>query len=363
MTTNPRAPDRPVTVAEQLQRIIARALSGLPGPLLVRLSGRPPVVIDGQTLDPHVQLVLAMRKKRGVPGLVEPNPQVGRARFRRECLAMGRPSTEVGNVRDLEIPGPAGPLRVRHYAPDAQGPQPLTVYLHGGGFVIGDLDTHDEACRILCREGRMHILAVDYRLAPEHPFPAAPDDTHAALRWAQAHAAELGADPARVAIGGDSAGGNLAAVVAREAARDGSPPVAQLLIYPATDSETVRPSEEKFSDGYFLSTADRQGFSKCYTGGTGYTGLDPRVSPLRSDDMGGLPPALVVTAGFDILRDEGDAYAEALKAAGTRTEHLRIPSLGHGFLHMTTITPAARAAMVRIARDWRGVLDEVVARG
>ena len=127
----------------------------------------------------------------------------------------------------------------------------------------------------------------------------------------------------------------------------------------ATDSETVRPSEEKFSDGYFLSTADRQGFSKCYTEGSGYTGMHPHVSPLRSDDLNGLPAALVVTAGFDILRDEGDAYAEALKAAGTRTEHLRIPSLGHGFLHMTTITPAASAAMVRIARDWRALLDDV----
>jgi acetyl esterase len=356
MAGDPATADRPITRAEHLQRIVARAFGKLPGGLLVRLSGRPPVVIDGQTLDPHVQWVLSMRKRRGHKGLVEPTPQIGRARFRHECRVMGAPVTDVGAVRDFEIPGPAGPLRVRHYAPHANGPQPLTVYLHGGGFTIGDLDTHDEPCRILCHEGRMHVLSVDYRLAPEHPFPAAPDDTMAALRWAQAHAAGLGADPARVGIGGDSAGGNLAAVISIEA-KDDRPPVAQLLIYPATDSETRRPSEEKFSDGYFLSMADRVGFSRCYTAGTGHTGMEWRVSPLRAPGLGGLPPALVATAGFDILRDEGDEYAEALKAAGTRTEHLRFPSLGHGFIHMTTITPAAKAAMIRIARSWRALLD------
>jgi acetyl esterase len=355
--TNERAPDRRITAAEHLQRIVAQALGTLPGPVLVRLSGRPPVVMDGQTLDPHVQLVLAMRKKRGVRGLVEPTPAEGRARFRHECRIFGAPKTKVGAVRDFEIPGPAGPLRVRHYAPEASGLRPLTVYLHGGGFTIGDLDTHDEPCRLLCRHGRVHVLSVDYRLAPEHPFPAALEDAHAALRWAQAHAAELGADAAKVGIGGDSAGGNLAAVASIEAAREGCPPVAQLLIYPVTDKRRSRPSEAMFSDGFFLSTADRKGFSRCYTGRSAAADEDPRVSPLLTRELGGLPPALVVTAGFDILRDEGVAYAEALEAAGTETRHVRIPSLGHGFLHMTTVTPAAHKAMVRIAHDWRALLD------
>jgi acetyl esterase len=359
MRTNERAPDRRITAGEHLQRIIGQALGTLPGPVLVRLSGRPPVVMDGQTLDPHVQLVLAMRKKRGVRGLVEPTPAEGRARFRHECLVFGSPKTKVGAVRDFEIPGPAGPLRVRHYSPaDTDGPHPLTVYLHGGGFTIGDLDTHDEPCRLLCRHGRVHVLSVDYRLAPEHPFPAAPDDAAAALRWAQAHAAELGADAAKVGVGGDSAGGNLAAVASIEAARGGRPPVAQLLIYPVTDKRRSRPSEQKFSDGFFLSTADRRGFSRCYTGGSPGADDDPRVSPLLASDLGGLPPALVVTAGFDILRDEGEAYAAALEAAGTKVRHIRVPSLGHGFLHMTTMTPAAHKAMVRIARDWRALLGE-----
>ncbi len=356
--TNERAPGRKITAAEHLQRIAAQALGTLPGPVLVRLSGRPPVVMDGQTLDPHVQLVLALGKRRGVRGLVEPSPAEGRARFRRECLVFAAPKTKVGAVREFDIPSPAGPLRARHYAPAEDGQQPLTVYLHGGGFTIGDLDTHDEPCRLLCRHARVHVLSVDYRLAPEHPFPAAPDDAIAALRWAQAHAAELGADAAKVAIGGDSAGGNLAAVASIEAARGGHPPVAQLLIYPVTDKRRSRPSEAMFSEGFFLSTADRQGFSRCYTGGSAAVDEDPRVSPLLTPDLGGLPPALVVIAGFDILRDEGVAYAEALEAAGTETRRVHVASLGHGFLHMTTVTPTAHKAMVRIARDWRALLDE-----
>jgi len=357
MTPNQHAPDRRITAGEHLQRIVAQALGTLPGPVLVRLSGRPPVVMDGQTLDPHVQLVLALRKKRGARGLVEPSPAEGRARFRHECLVFGSPKTKVGAVRDFDVPGPAGPLPVRHYAPEGEGPQPLTVYLHGGGFTIGDLETHDEPCRLLCRHARVHVLSVDYRLAPEHPFPAALEDAHAALRWAQAHAAELGADAGKVAIGGDSAGGNLAAVVSIEAAREDRPPAAQLLIYPVTDRRRSRPSEAMFSDGFFLSTADRKGFSTCYTGGSAEADEDPRVSPLLTPELGGLPPALVVTAGFDILRDEGLAYAESLQAAGTETRHLHVPSLGHGFLHMTTVTPAAHQAMVRIAGDWRALLD------
>lgn len=355
---DPRAGGRPLRASEHLQRMVARAMGRLPGAMLVRLSGGAPVVVDGQTLDPHVQWVLSMRRRRGTHGLVEPTPQIGRARFRRECLTFAAPKTRVGHVREFEIPGAAGPLRVRHYAPDEPSPQPLTVYLHGGGFVIGDLDTHDEACQLLCRHARMHVLAVDYRLAPEHPFPAAPDDSRAALEWARAHAAELGADPVRVAIGGDSAGGNLAAVVAREAARDGTPPAAQLLIYPVTDhSAAMWPSEKLFSDGYFLSTADRRGFSHWYTAGTACPDSDPRISPLRATDLAGLPPALVATAGFDILRDEGEAYAAAMRGAGNVVRHERFPSLGHGFLHMTTVTPAARRAVVRIAREWRALLD------
>ena len=331
----------------------------LPARMHLRLSGEPPVTADGQTLDPHVQLVRAMRRRRTRFGLTEPTVEAARRRFRRESVLFRGPATPVASVRDLEIEGDAGPLGVRHYAPWGRERRPLTVYLHGGGFVIGDLDTHDEACRILCRHGDTHVVSVGYRLAPEHPFPAALDDALAALRWAQARAAELGADPARVAVGGDSAGGNLAAVASQLTAREGLPPAAQLLIYPAVDSETKRPSQAMFSDGWFLSQADRDAFARHYLEGTGVKGDDPRVSPLLAPELGGLPPALVVVAGFDILRDEGEAYAAALQAAGTPARVTRASAHGHGFVHMTGVSPAARRAMVKIGEDWRALLDVV----
>jgi acetyl esterase len=352
------SPDRPLRLADRVERLISRVLVRLPPRVQVLLSGEPPVAVDGQTLDPHVQLVRALRRWRKAGGLCEPTPEQARARFRREALLFRGPVTAVGAVRDFAIPGPAGPLRVRHYAPAGSERQPLTVYLHGGGYVIGDLDTHDEPCRVLCGHAGVHLLSVDYRLAPEHPFPAALDDALAALRWAQAHATEFGADPGRVAIGGDSAGANLAAVVSRLTARE-RPPYAQLLIYPPTDSETKRRSQALFSEGWFLSQADRDAFADHYLSGSGATGSDPRVSPLLAADHSGLAPALVVTAGFDILRDEAEAYHEALVAAGTTARLTRIPAHPHGFLHMTGVSPGARAALVQVGRDWRALLDGI----
>lgn len=351
-------PDRPLRLSERIESMAARLLVRLPPRWQVRLSGEPPVTADGLTLDPHVQLVRALRRRRNPHGLCEPDLDAARARYRRESLLFRGPATPVGAVRGFTIPGPGGPLRVRHYAPAASAPQPLTVYLHGGGFTIGDLDTHDEACRILCAKGRIHVLAVDFRLAPEHPFPAALDDTRAALRWAQAHAAELGADPARVALGGDSAGGNLATVVSLQTRGD-APPAAQLLIYPVTDVRNTRPSQQLFGEGYFLSNADRAAFTGYYLEGTDTPERDWRVSPLYAPDHAGLPPALVVTAGFDMLRDEGEAYAVALRNAGTPVWLSRADAHGHGFLHMTGVSPGARQAMARIAREWREVLDGI----
>ena len=353
-----RLPDAPISVGERAQYLVARALSRLPGRLQSLLAGGR-VTVDGMTLDPGVQLVRTVRRLRHRHGLTEPTVERGRARFRRENLVFRGPPTPVRAVRDFTIPGDAGPLPVRHYAPVADGTQPLVVYLHGGGFTIGDLDTHDEACRILCREGRVHVLSVDYRLAPEHPFPAALDDTMAALRWAQANAATLGARA--VAIGGDSAGGNLAAVAARLAARAGTPPVAQLLVYPVTDrGHAATRSQALFGEGYFLDTRDREAFNRHYLHGAAVAGDDPRVAPLRARDLHGLPPALVVTAGFDILRDEGGAYAEALRAAGTVARQRRFAGLVHGFIHMTGVARAPREATAAIAREWRALLDETI---
>ena len=350
-------PDARVTTFERIQRLAANATRRLPPRVQLRLSGQPPVNIDGQTLDPQVQLILSIRQRLRTPSLCAPTHAEGRARFRREMLLFKGPETPVAEVREFDVEGGDGsPLRVRHYAPDG-GDANLLVYLHGGGFVIGDLDTHDEPCRLLCRHARVNVLSVAYRLAPENPFPAGLEDARAALRWAQGNAASLGASPARVSVGGDSAGGNLATVAARLAARDGVAPVAQLLVYPATDAAARYPSKSLFSDGFFLSDDECEAFFGHYTGATAATREDPRVSPLRADDLRGMPPALVVTAGFDVLRDEGEAYAEALRAAGADVRLRRFPSLGHGFINMTGVSPAARRATVELARDFRALLD------
>lgn len=335
---------------DRTQYLIARFLSRMPGWLLTRLSGEPPIVIDGQRLDPQVQLLRTVRRRRSLYGLVEPTVEAGRKRYRRETHAYRGPMTEVAGVRDLEIGTANGPLRARHYSPGRKAP--LTVYLHGGGFVIGDLDTHDEPCRILCRHAGVHVLSIDYRLAPEHPFPAGLDDARAALAWAKANAGALGADPERVAVGGDSAGANLAAVIARDAA-------AQLLIYPPTDGMTARPSYQLFGKGFTLTAADRKAFHHYYCDGTGVAANDPRIAPLHARDLAALPPALVVTAGYDLLRDEGEAYAAALEAAGVKVRAHRFPGLAHGFIHMTGVCRGARDAMLWIAREWGGLVHQL----
>ena len=332
-----------------------RAMAHLPDRVKIWLSGTPPVIVDGQQLDPQLQWLRSIRRRHKVLGLVEPTVEAGRARYRRETFAFRGPVTKVAAVRDLQIEGAGGPLRARHYAPDDRLGAPLTVYFHGGGFCIGDLDTHDEPCRLLCHYAGVHVLSVEYRLAPEHPFPAGLEDAAAALAWAQSNAGKLGADPSRVAIGGDSAGANLSAVVSQLMPR-GKPPLAQLLIYPPTDGTTPRRSYDLFGEGFFLSTNDRAAFGRHYVG-TGQRGPDLRQSPLIASDLSNLPPALVITAGFDILRDEGEAYAQALSSAGTMTRQQRHPGLGHGFIHMTGICPAARRAVVDIAGQWRALLD------
>lgn len=343
-----------VSFSDRVQYVAARWTARLPQRLQLLLSGEPEVVIDGQRFDAHAQLLRSVRRRRHRYGLIEPSIEAGRRRYRRETLAFRGPVTKVGSVRDFEI----GAMRARHYAPETSS-RDVTVYLHGGGFVIGDLDTHDEPCRILCHHANVHVLSVAYRLAPECPFPAALDDAHAALAWTRANAASLGADPRRVSIGGDSAGANLATVAARLAAREDAAPVAQLLIYPVTDSVTERSSYELFGEGHFLTMTDREDFRRCYTEGADVAQDDPRVSPLFAKDLDRLPPALVVTAGFDLLRDEGEAYAEALSAAGNLVMKRRVATLGHGFVHMTGICRAARQAMIEIASDWRALLNRI----
>ncbi len=235
----------------------------------------------------------------------------------------------VAAVTNLVLPGP---IPARHYRPVDGDGAPLLVFYHGGAMVIGDLETHDDLCRQICREGRLHVLSVGYRLAPEHKAPASVDDAFAAFHWALDHAAELGADGDRVAVGGDSAGGNLAALVSLRARDEGIRlPAVQLLFYPVTDWSAQTRSRTLFGDGFFLTRADMQFGAEKYLDGADVDASDPRVSPLLADDLGGLPPALVLTAGFDPLRDEGRQYAEALHAAGVPVDYREFGSLIHGF--------------------------------
>ena len=255
----------------------------------------------------------------------------------------------------MSIPGPAGTIPARHYRPTAGGsPAPLLVFFHGGGWVLGDLDSYDSACRLISRDAGVHVLAIDYRLAPEHRAPAAVDDAYAAYRWAREQAVELGADPRRVAVGGDSAGGNLAAVVTRLARDAGDPlPSLQWLIYPATDLRGGTLSRSLFGDGFLLTKHDMDWFQNCYVEGSGLDFSDPLVSPLLAEDLSGLSPALVVTAGFDPLRDEGDQYAVRLREAGVAVDHRQMSSMIHGFINLNVLgggVARANAEMISALR-------------
>jgi acetyl esterase len=342
---------------------ISFAVAGLVGLLSPRtqrrLTGGRTLEIDGHTLDPSVHLLLTMRRRAGAKPWHALGPEEARRAFAEESRVAGLRPTEVAAVRDLTIDGGDGPLRARHYTPPATlgEVRPLLVYLHGGGFMIGDLESYDAPCRLLCRHAGVHVLSVDYRLAPEHPFPAPVRDAHAALEWAFAHAAELGADPARVAIGGDSAGGNLAATVARLATGDGLPKLAmQLLIYPATDVESPTRARELFDHDLLpLTTSDIEFFERHYISEA--AAEDPLGSPLLAGDLSGLPPALVVTAGFDPLREEGEAYAYALRDAGSPVILRRFGELPHGLVNFAAVNPACHDALVEVAGSVRAMLS------
>jgi acetyl esterase/lipase len=342
---------------ERLRFQVARQLTALPPRWQVRLAGGRPVVRDGLTLDPSLQLLLRLTRRRAtIRPVAALSPAAARRWISQEAAAASGPPIPVGSVTDLTIDGPDGPLPARHYTPDEPGgPHPLLLFLHGGGFVVCDLDTHDQACRLLCRQAGVQVLSVAYRLAPEHRFPAAVSDSWAAVRWAAGNAGRLGADPARLAVGGDSAGGNLSAVVAQRAAREGGPALAlQLLIYPPVDRTRPYRSQELFAEGFFLTRSEIEWFHRNYAA-PGADG-DPRLSPLRGAATAGQAPALVVTAGFDPLRDEGEAYAAALAAAGNQVRLLRYPAMLHGFVNMIDLSRAARAALVEIAGEVRAAL-------
>ncbi|WP_205877172.1 alpha/beta hydrolase [Mycobacterium camsae] len=293
------------------------------------------VVIDGNTLDPTLQLMLTGMRAVGIDGLVvDDDPGASRDLMHQTMVELPGPQIHV-EVDEISIPGPAGEIRARHYRPPNGDSAPLLVFYHGGGWVIGDLDTHDALCRLTCRDAGTHVLSVDYRLAPEHPAPAAIEDAFAAFQWACEHAAELGAAPGRVAVGGDSAGGNLAAVVSQLARDSGGPtPMLQWLIYPRTDFSVKTRSMSLFARGFLLTKRDMDYFEAQYLRRSGIDTRDPRVSPALADSLSGLAPALIAVAGFDPLRDEGQDYAAALRAAGTDVDLRSMGSLTHGFANL-----------------------------
>jgi acetyl esterase len=272
-------------------------------------------------------------------------PQAARDGYRALPALLG-PPPDVASWQDRTIEGPASMLRIRVYSPPGAGPHPVLVYYHGGGWVIGDLDTHDRECRILCNDTPCVVVAVDYRLAPEHPYPAAVEDAWAALQWVSRHAAEIGADANNIAVGGDSAGGNLAAVLALRA-RDRNGPAlrAQILVYPSVAGALlIYPSHEENANAPFLPLDSMRYFRGHYLGKIETT-TDPEIAPIHAASHASLPPALILTAEFDPLRDEGRAYAAKLKEAGVDVKLIEYPGMPHMFFQLSPVLEEGKAAL------------------
>lgn len=304
-------------------------------------------------VDPQVQALLDATTTQ--PPIRNLSVEEARALFRVHPLP-GVSAAEVAVVTDRLIPGPDEPLRLRVYTPQGTGPFPLLVFFHGGGFVICDLDTHDAICRNFCGGAGCVVVSVDYRLAPEHHFPAAHEDCCAATRWAVEHSSTLGADPRRVAVGGDSAGGLLAASTALRLRDEGGPKLAgQLLLYPTTDLGTpATASMSDYAEGYGFAAADLPWFWGKYLNSPS-DATDPRASPLRASDLRGLPPAMVLTAECDPLRDEGERYAKRLLDAGVPTALSRCPGMIHAFLLFTGMVSGADLALEEACRWLRRI--------
>ncbi|MBI3993505.1 MAG: alpha/beta hydrolase [Candidatus Lambdaproteobacteria bacterium] len=306
-------------------------------------------------VNPQIQEILDFIAARNAPPLhtLEP-PQARIAMAKARALVRGDEVT-LARVENRGIPGPAGRIPLRLYADSSGTPLPMLLYLHGGGFVIGDLESHDDVCRHLARAAGCLVIAADYRLAPEHPFPAGLDDSFAAAQWVVAHALELGGDPTRLAVGGDSAGANLATVVTLLARDRGGPAIrTQLLVYPVTAHDLSARSMHDNAQGYFLTVDMIRYFMGHYLRAPGEL-EDPRVSPLKAANLAGLPPAYVLTAAYDPLCDEGRAYALRLRAAGVPVAHRHYDDAVHGFFTFTK-TALARQAIDEAAAHLRMAL-------
>ncbi|MEZ4295876.1 MAG: alpha/beta hydrolase [Polyangiaceae bacterium] len=328
----------------EVQRRFTQGLGRLSPGALRALAGEPWRSPEGFELDPQMQVILRMSNRMGHSDWSRMG--LGKARHVLEKTAgilQARPEGAV-NVHDEVLRLPGRTIRARVYRDaSATGTLPVIVFYHGGGFVLGSLVSHDGECRALALRTGAMVVAVDYRLAPEHPFPAAIDDAVAAYLWVAERAESLGGDARRMAVMGDSAGGNLAAVAACDLRGRPESPVFQVLVYPATDFTRSMPSHEHFKERYFLTRKSIDWFLGSYMP----PGVDlrhPRASPLYTESLAGLPPAFVLTAGFDPLRDEGRAYAEAMQVAGVTTQYRCYEGLVHGFFSMSDGIGAARVA-------------------
>lgn len=307
------------------------------------------------TLDPQVKMLLDGMAAAGGTPMSLMSPAEARAMY----VALKDPlEVPIGKVDAQTVPGPAGEIPVRLYTPVAAGggALPVLVYFHGGGWVIGDLDTHDALCRTLANESGCKVMAVDYRLAPEHKCPGAVEDAYAAVEWVERQGAQVGIDVNAIAVGGDSAGGNLAAIVCQLAAARKGPKIRhQLLLYPVTDTDTNTGSYGAFGAGFFLEKATMEWFFDHYLDGE-VAKDSPMIAPLKAPDLSGLPAAYVVTAGHDVLRDEGKAYADALSAAGVDVTYIDYPTMIHGFFNLQGMVDASRPAVVAAGKAVGAVL-------
>ncbi|KQW60963.1 alpha/beta hydrolase [Variovorax sp. Root411] len=314
-------------------------------------------MLDTAPLDPALAGFLAQAAAQGHPPLESLPPPVARQVYRDLAAGLGLPAPAIASANDRVIDGPSSPLTLRIYQPDAQqGPLPLLLYVHGGGFVIGDLETHDKVCRTLCHDVAAVVVAVDYRLAPEHLFPAAVDDVACALRWVAAHARELGADPSRIALAGDSAGAQLATVAALRVAGTIAPRALGLIYPVAQHYSEPSPSMAENGEGKFLTTGVMQWFIDCYLGGRQELARHPDFALLHAPALNTLPPTWLATMGHDPLRDEGVALALRIGQAGVPTEHRHYPSAIHACIHFTAVSAQGTQVMADLAAWLRSQL-------
>jgi acetyl esterase len=307
-------------------------------------------IVRSERLHPELRTLLEAMDAQPAPSLAGQDPATARIGRLDWMKTLGGDPVALGRVENLNIPGTGGDVPVRVYANEDGGDHPALIYFHGGGFVFGNLDTHDTMCRALARQSDAVVIAVDYRLSPEHKFPAAVEDAYAATLWAAENSERLGIDASRIAVGGDSAGGNLAAVVAMRCRDAGGPPLAlQVLIYPITDFSSFETgSYRECGEGYFLTRATMEWLKLHYLEFDSL-GHHPEVSPMHAPDLSGLPPAFVITAEFDPLRDEGEAYAQRLQRARVPVTVTRYPGMVHGFFSMSGLLADGRKAMGEVA--------------